>query len=409
MDSRTIFSLALGITAPWKLQGIRFEQSASSHRQLHIDIGFEQGSRFKDEHGKLCPVHDTVERSWKHLNFFEHECFLHCNVPRIKGSTGGTSNVQVPWARAGSGFTLLFEAFALALIEREMPVNRAAEMVGEYPQRIWTIFNHWVGQALEQDQLEPIEHLGIDETSSKKGHHYVTLGVDLQRGRLIHVAQGKDSKAVASIAKKIKDKGGDCQQVSQVSMDLSGAFMAGVSASFANAKITFDKFHIVKLLNEAMDTVRRQERREHAALKGHRYMFLRNPATLSQSATAKLQGLVELYPVLGKAYRLKTLFADLWTMPDRATAKAFIDDWLSQAQDCVIGPFIKFANTVKAHLSGLLQYFDSGLTNAVLEGINNKVQLAKRRARGYRNPTNFANMIYLLCGRLTMPYPRYFT
>lgn len=409
MDSRTIFSLALGITAPWTLKGIRFEQSPNLQQQLHIDIGFEAGSRWQDEQGKLCAVHDTVQRSWKHLNFFQHECFLHCNVPRIKGSAGGISNVSVPWAREGSGFTLLFEAFALALIEREMPVNRAAEMLCEYPQRIWTIFNHWVGKALEQDHLEPIKQLGIDETSSKKGHHYVTLGVDLQRGRVIHVAAGKDSKAVASIAKKIKDKGGDCAQVSQVSMDLSGAFMAGVSASFANARITFDKFHIVKLLNEAMDTVRRQERREHQELKGHRYMFLRNPATLSRSATAKLQDLVELYPVLGKAYRLKTLFADLWSMPDRAAAKAFIDDWLSQAQDCVIGPFIKFANTVKAHLSGILQYFDSGLTNAVLEGINNKVQLAKRRARGYRNPSNFANMIYFLCGRLTMPYPRYFT
>lgn len=409
MDSTTLFALALGITTPWTLKGIRFDQSAHSQRQLHIDIGFESGSRFKDEQGKLCAVHDTVQRSWKHLNFFQHECFLHCNVPRIKTSIGGISNVDVPWARAGSGFTLLFEAFALALIEREMPVNRAAEMLGEYPQRIWTIFNHWVGLALEQDLLEPIEHLGIDETSSKKGHHYVTLGVDLQRGRVIHVAQGKDSKAVASIAKKIKDKGGECQQVSQVSMDLSGAFMAGVSASFANAKITFDKFHIVKLLNEAMDTVRRQERREHEELKGHRYMFLRNPATLSQSAATRLQDLVELYPVLGKAYRLKTLFADLWSMPDRQAAKAFIDDWLSQAQDCVIGPFIRFANTVKVHLSGILQYFDSGLTNAVLEGINNKVQLAKRRARGYRNPTNFANMIYFLCGRLAMPYPRYFT
>jgi transposase len=408
MDSRTIFSLALGITSPWTLQGVRFEQTADSQRQLHIDIGFEAGSRFKDEQGKLCPVHDTVERSWKHLSFFQHECFLHCNVPRIKTSIAGVSTVQVPWARPGSGFTLLFEAFALALIEREMPVNRAAQMLGEYPQRIWTIFNHWVSKALEQDQLEPVEHLGIDETSTKKGHHYVTLGVDLQRGRVIHVAQGKDSKAVASIAKKIKDKGGDCQQVSQVSMDLSAAFMAGVSASFANAKITFDKFHIVKLLNDAMDTVRRQERREHQELKGHRYMFLRNPATLSQSATAKLQDLVQLYPVLGKAYRLKTLFADLWTMPDRATAQAFVEDWLAQAQECVIGPFIKFARTVKAHLSGILQYFDSGLTNAMLEGINNKVQLAKRRARGYRNPTNFANMIYFLCGRLTMPYPRYF-
>ena len=409
MDTRTIFSLALGTTAPWTVTGIRFEQGTGSQRQLHIDIGFEPGSRFKDEQDKSCPVHDTVKRSWRHLDFFQHECFLNCNVPRIKGSTGGISNVSVPWARSGSGFTLLFEAFALALIEGEMPVNRAAELMGEYPQRIWTIFHHWIEKALEQDQLGPIEHLGIDETSAKKGHQYVTLGVDLHNARVIHVAQGKDSKAVASIAKKMREKGADCAQVSEVSMDLSRPFMAGVSSSFVNAKITFDKFHIVKLLNEAMDTVRRQERHEHAALKGQRYLFLKNPASLSPSAKGRLEDMVELYPVLGKAYRLKTLFADLWTMPDRAAARAFIDDWLREVHECVIGPFMRFANTVKAHLSGILQYFDSGLTNAVLEGINNKVQLAKRRARGYRNPTNFANMIYFLCGKLTMPYPRYFT
>jgi len=203
MNSTSLFSMALGLQSPWQVNDISFAAEESSQKELHLHIGFARGSRFPDETGVACPVHDTVEREWQYLNFFEHHCFLHGGVPRIKTSDGKVVTVDVPWARPGSGFTLLFEAFALALIEREMPVNRVAEVLGVNPQRVWTVFNHWIAKARKADDVSSITQLGVDETSSRKGHKYVTLGVDLETSRVIHACEGKGKATLKSIQQRL--------------------------------------------------------------------------------------------------------------------------------------------------------------------------------------------------------------
>lgn len=409
MNSNALFGMALGLQAPWQITDVSFKAADPARRELHLQIGFVGGSKFKDEAGVDCSVHDTVERQWQHLNFFEHHCFLRCKVPRITTSEGKVRTVDVPWARAQSGFTLLFEAFALALIEREMPVARVAQILGVHPQRVWGVFNHWVGKARASDDPSSITRLGVDETSSKKGHSYVTIGVDLDASRVIHAAQGKGKQCMQSIAEHLASKGVTKDQVKELSMDLSPAFIAGASESFPQAQITFDRFHVVKLLNEAMNKVRIDERKEHAALKNHKYTFLKNKESLSDKKRLALDEMIALYPTLGAAYRLKELFNDLWTMPNKPSANAFLNDWCSQVERAKIPAFQKFANTLRAHWSGIIHFVESNITNAILESINSKIQLAKRRARGFRNINNYINMIYFLCGKLTFSYPRYFT
>lgn len=409
MNSTTLFGMALGLQAPWQVNDVSFGALESSRKELHLHIGFERGSRFPDEMGEACPVHDTVDREWQHLNFFEHHCFLHCSVPRIKTSDGKVTTVIVPWARPESGFTLLFEAFAMALIEREMPVNRVAEILGVNPQRVWALFNHWIAKARNADDVSTISQLGVDETSSRKGHKYVTLGVDIETSRVIHACEGKGKDTLKNIQQHLESKGVAREQITQLSMDLSPAFIAGGAESFPAAKITFDRFHVVKLLNEAMDKVRRVERIEHDELKGHKYLFLKSKQNLSERQQASLADMIELFPNLGKAYRLKVLFNDLWEMRSKETASAFLTDWCNEVDEAKIPAFMAFAKTVKSHWSGIVHFVESRITNGVLEGINSKVQLAKRRARGYRNTGNFINMIYFLCGKLKFDYPLYFT
>lgn len=212
-----------------------------------------------------------------------------------------------------------------------------------------------------------------------------------------------------SIARHLIKKGVTPEQIEQLSMDLSPAFIAGAAESFPKASITFDRFHVVKLLNEAMNKVRIDERKEHAALKNHKYTFLKNKEALSDKKRQALEEMITLYPTLGVAYRLKELFNDLWTMPDKSAANAFLNDWCAQVEKAKISAFQKFANTLRAHWSGIIHFVESNITNAILESINSKIQLAKRRARGFRNVKNYINMIYFLCGRLTFSYPRYFT
>jgi transposase len=410
MNSEFLFSQALGLQSPWKVEEINFSnENILEQNELHLQIGFESGARFADESGILCPVHDTVDREWQHLSFFEHSCYLHCAVPRITTTDGKVRTVEVPWARPGSGFTLLFEAMALALIEREMPVNRVAEMLKVNPQRIWTIFNHWIGKAKIADDVSSITQLGIDETSSKKGHKYVTLGVDLKESRVIFVTEGKGKATLHNLQEHLENKGVEKEQIEQISMDLSPSFIAGAAEAFPSAEITFDRFHVVKLLNEAMNQVRISERKEHDALKGHKYTFLRNRENLTNKQEVSLAEMIDLYPTLGQAYRLKELFNDLWSMPDKVSAEAFLKQWCAEVESSKIPAFMKFVKTVRSHWIGIIHFVETKITNGILEGINSKVQLAKRRARGYRNIDNFINMIYFLCGKLKFDYPLYFT
>ena len=404
MNSIEIFQLALQLQEPWHVSNISFVEQGNK-QELHIDIAHTKGFIFEEG----STTHDTHARTWRHLNFFEHECYLHCKVPRIKTSEGKVKTVQVPWARKGSGFTLLFEAFSMALIEREMPVNKAADLVGEYAQRIWTIFTYWVGIAYQEDDQNEVTQLGIDETSVRKGHDYITVAADIDARRVIHVTPGKDRQTIRRIRAHLQQKGVDPQQITDACIDMSTGFIAGMLEYFPDTAVTFDKFHVVKLLNEAMDDVRRREAREHALLKGHKYTFLKANRNLSAWQKQERDELIELLPTIGKAYQLKTLFQDFWEFDNREDGEAFLAYWCDLAEESGIFAFQKFIATIKAHWTGIVNYLDSQIANGIMEGINNKIQLAKRRARGYRNITNIINMIYFIAGKLKFNYPLYST
>jgi transposase len=408
MNSAHLFKLALGIESPWEVTDTKLEDLKSG-KELHINIDFKRGSRFPDETGELCEVHDTVQKTWRHLNFFEHACYLHCRVPRITTKDGKVKLVEVPWSRSGSGFTLLFEAYVMVLIESEMPINKIGQLIDENAHRLWTIFNYWIKRAYDADEPRAPKKLGLDETSKKKGHDYVTLAVDLDERRVLHVTEGKDKSAVKAVKSYLESKGIDVDKVSDASMDMSPSFISGVTEYFPNANIHFDRFHVVKLLNEAMDKVRQAERKEHDELKGHKYTFLKNRDNLSDNKQKALSKLITLYPTLGEAYRLKELFNDLWEMDDEEEATYFLVDWCKEVEKSDISPFKQFVKTVKAHWTGIVNFCETEINNGILEGINSKVQLAKRRARGYRCTENFINMIYFLCGKLKFDYPLYST
>lgn len=403
-NSTELFKLALGVSAPWKITEIEFKE-ANRTKELHVSIDFERGAKFPSATGELCNVYDTTQKTWRHLNFFEHSAYLHCRVPRIKTGAGNVELVQVPWARQNSGFTLLFEAYVMQLIENEMPINKVGKLVNENPHRIWTIFNHWIERAYSADMPKTPEKLGLDETSKRRGHNYVTVAANLDERRVIHVVEGKDKSAVKQIGEYLASKNIGAQEVKHASIDMSPSFISGIKEYFPEAEIHFDRFHVKKLLNEAMDEVRKLERKQHKELKGHKYLFLKNKENLTTAKQEKLSELITLYPVLGKAYRLKELFDDVWGMKSKDEASAFLSSWCNDVEQEGIEPFKRFVKTIKAHWSGIINFCETAINNGILEGINSKIQLAKRRARGYRQTENFINMIYFLCGKLKFDYP----
>ena len=400
MNSKQLFEIALGDVQPWFIEKIEFIEGEDKVRELHLHLDFPKGSTFKDEDGSDCKAYDTKLHTWRHLNFFEHRCYLHAFVPRIATSKGGIKTVLVPWARRNTGFTLLFEAYAMSLIELEMPVSNVARLVGENDQRIWNIFHYWVGKARASTAYEGITKVGLDETSAKKGHKYVTIGVDLDQRRVFEVVAGKDSKAVGQLGDFLEQNGSPRAGVEHLSIDMSPAFIAGCMGTFENGKITFDRFHVTKVAGGAMDKLRKLERAECELLKGHKYTLLKNPMHLSGKKMDQLFDLLELYPRIGEGYRLKLLLREFWEFDDPKLAEEFLKDWCKQCDESGIFPFQDAARTIRAHWSGILNYTLSRISNGILEGINSKVQLARKRARGFRNTQNFISMILFLCGKL---------
>ena len=173
MNSNELFGLALGLESPWQIREISFVDVSEKVRELHIYLDFSRGSKFLSRTGEYTTAYDTEEKSWQHLNFFQHRCYLHAHV-RLQDAEGKIYQIDVPWSRPGSGFTLLFEAYAMLLIESEMPVSKVSEILDVTSPRIWRVFDYWIEKAFSADDLSDVTQLGIDETSRKKGHHYIT-------------------------------------------------------------------------------------------------------------------------------------------------------------------------------------------------------------------------------------------
>lgn len=404
VDELQLFQRALGLVPPWLVIRSKLDPADS---KLDLWVDFAPGSRFpcsKCSSGS-CPAYDTKETTWRHLDFFQYRTFLHVRHPRVECPTCGVHRVEVPWSRPDSRFTFLFEAMVMAMAPH-MPVAAIARHVRENDTRVWRILHHHVEDARARANHSKVTQVGLDETSKGKGHDYVTIFVDLNpvKRRVLYVTPGRDASTVARFRENFQQHGGDPDAVEDVCMDMSVAFESGVKISFPEAVITFDKYHIVKLLNEAVDEVRRQEQRGQPGLKKTRFLWLKKGDNLSSSAKERVMGLSKQFPRTGLAYRLKESFLELWDQPVER-AEAYLRGWQSWAVRSRLPPFREFCEMVKDHWKGIVRWFESRIANGVLEGINSLVQAAKAKARGYRSDRNLITMVYLLAGKLEYHLP----
>lgn len=404
MRDTELFQMALGLTPPWQVESSEFDPE---RKRLDIMIDFPRGGMFTcPECGKKeLKAYDTELKYWRHLNFFQHEAYLTARVPRVKCNQCGIRLVNVPWARSGSGFTLLFEAMVMTLA-KAMPVKTIASFVNEHDTRLWRTIHHYVDKGHSEADYSDVKEVGFDETSSKRGHDYVSLFVDLEGPRILFATEGKDSSTVARFKQDLVDHGGSEENIKQMCCDMSPAFIKGAREQFPEAELTFDKFHIMKIINDAVDQVRRQEQKERPELTRSRYVWLKNPGNLTQAQANTLEDLTvkKLNLKTSRAYHLRLNFQELFNQPAYA-AEAFLKKWFFWATHSRLQPMIDAAYTVKRHWDGVLQWFKSQINNGILEGINSLIQAAKARARGYRTTKNLIAMIYLIGGKLNLGLP----
>jgi len=399
MNSEKLFELALGIQSPWYISNITFLEK---DKRLDVYVDFNKGSSFshKDAQGEF-KVYDTVEKQWRHLNFFQHECYLHARVPRIKIDDNKIRQIETPWEGESNGFTLLFEALILQLLSY-MPVHAVSKIIGVSDYKLWSMLEKYIFEARKLDDYSDVTVIGMDETSAKKRHEYITLFVDLNKRRTIFIADGKDKSTVKAFSEDFEVHKGVCQSITDVSCDMSNAFISGISENLPNAQITFDKFHIMKIINEALDNVRREESWNNPILRKSRYVFLKNRENLTVEEKNKYEEicLSKLNLKTTRAHRIREAFQDIYKADNLECFELMLKKWYNWAIRCKIKPMVKAAKTIKSHWDGIVRWKQSQINNGILEGLNSVIQAAKSKARGYSTLKNFKIIAYLITGKL---------
>ena len=398
----TLFTMALGLQAPWQVKDLQFNKE---EQRLDILLDFTRGASFPCPIcDKPCKTHDTEERTWRHMDFFQHSAYLTARVPRCECDQHGVKQVNVPWARPGSGFTLMFEALAMMLFPT-MPMNAVARLLREHDTRLWRIAHHYTDDSRAKVDMSKVKEIGLDETAAKRGQDYITLMVDMVERKLLFAVEGKGHETLKAFKADLEAHGGDASKIKEASLDMSQAFTKGLREFFPNAYLTFDRFHVMKILGEAVDEVRRKEIKERPELKKTRYLWLKNPSNLTAKQEQELAALEAANLLTAEAYRLKLTFQDLYYQCDHTDASQFLDEWVTMTEASGLEPMVKAAATIKKHKEGVLRWFKSGLTNGILEGINSLIQAAKAKARGYRTSRNLITMAYLIAAKLKFDLP----
>ena len=445
-----MFGAALGLVPPWRVTSVEFDELGG---RLEIWLDFPRGSRFACPHEGCrevsCPVHDTVEKTWRHLDFFEHQAYLIARVPRVDCPEHGVHLVAVPWSRPGSGFTLLME-MAMLTFAKQMPIAPLAAMAREHDTRVWRVIEHHVNVARAGLDFSGVTQVGCDETSARRGQDYVSLFMDLAEHRVMFATPGRDADTVRAFAEDLAAHGGAPKtQVEQVCCDMSPAFIKGIGLHLCEQpeespeetgvadvqptgaamaaqldlggdscdevqaipvelhrpQIVFDRYHVIAKANEAVDEVRRIESKVRPELKRSRYVWLKNESNLTAKQREKLTWLTRPSMQLKttRAARWRDDFNGLYEQPTRDEAERYLRRWCYGAKRSRLGPIKEFVRMVEAHWEGIIAWQDSRLSNGLLEGTNSIVQAAKRRARGYRSKAKMITIIYLIAGKLPLP------
>jgi transposase len=371
-------------------------------KTLTVLIDFKSGSRFAvSGHEGVHPVHDTVTKSYRHLNFFQHECHLQVRTPRVKLPNGSVRLVEPDFAGRLNGFTLLFEAFIL-MLARQMPFAAVARIVGESPHRVLAVCQKYVEVACGLADYSDVTALAIDETSRARGHSYVTLAADADARRVLFVTEGRDAKTIEQLAEYLGDHGCSPESITSASIDMSPAFIAGVTQHLPNARVTFDKFHVIGHASMAVDKMRRIKQRTDKSLKGMRWTLLKDTAKLKPEAAADLDTLIAKMAVkrTARAWVYKEQLREILGRKQINVVRAMLQHWCTCVMRSKVDPMKDVAKMIRSHLEGIVAWAQTRQTNGFLEAINGLFQTAKRRARGFTRIDTIKTVIFLIAGRL---------
>lgn len=411
-----MFQELLGLGLNWEVKESRFERETGTvFLEIRETPKLWELTRCPKDGGLAFCYDHTELLTWRHLNVFQHRCEIICRLPRGKcRPCGHVFRVRPPWEGLSSHFTKEFEAFALLLM-REMPVSKVAEIMGETDTRLWRMLFRQVDAAYAEADFSNVCCVGVDEMNVRKGHEYVSVFADLIAKRVVFATEGKDKETFVKFVEALEKHNGHRHAITQVSMDMSAAYQAGVEATCRNAQAVFDKFHVIKNANEAVDKVRKAEIRRGGegvweALRGSMWLWRKNPENLTDKERDRLGKIKDKNLCTAKAYQMRMVLQDIYRSAEAGTARHRFKVWCRWVRwvarfykSSLFLSMVKLAGMIESHLVGILAHWKWGVTNAFMEGLNSVFSATKRKARGYRSTVYLTTMLYFVAGKLRLP------
>jgi len=397
------YRLLLGLDASWEVSEVSLSLEG---KRVEIALQYAGGRVVCPDCGGSCTIADHgPEREWRHLDTMQFETILRARVPRSKCAACGVKTTAVPWAEKHSRFTLMFEAFAIEVLQACGQVKSAASLLRLDWDSVQRIMHRAVDRGLERREVDEVTQVGLDEKSFRKGHNYVSVLTDLQGQRVLEVSEGRDEAAADRLWSSLP--GPQRQQIQAAAIDMWPAFANSVTKHAPQAAIVHDRFHISKHLNEAVDRVRRQEHAElrrdgDERLTGSKQLWLYNPENLSDDQWLEFEPLKAQELKTSRAWAIKEQFRWFWEYRYAGNARKFFKQWYGWAARCQLKPIIKVAKMLKRHVGNILTYFQHRITNAMSEGFNSRIQTIKNNARGLRGFQNYRIRILFFCGKLQL-------
>jgi transposase len=393
----------LGLDASWEASEVDLDLSGM---RVEIRLAHRGGPVVCPECGTACSIADHApERSWRHLDTMQFETVLRAATPRANCSQCGVKTIAVPWAGKHSRFTLLFEAFAVRVLQAASNVKRAADLLGLDWNGVQRIMEHAVQRGLARRSTDEVRQVGVDEKSFGRGHDYVSVLTDLSGARVLEVSPGRDQAGADALWRALPEA--QAAQIEAAAVDMWPAYATAVATHAPQAEIVHDRFHVSKHLNEAVDQVRRQEhkilkKQGDERLTGSKQWWLYNPENLHDDQWLKFEPLKDQELKTSRAWAIKEQFRWFWEYRYAGNAKKFFARWYGWAARSRLPAIVKVAKTLRRHLPNLLTYFRHRITNAMSEGFNSKIQALKSAARGFRAFDNFRTRILFHCGKLDL-------
>jgi len=345
-----------------------------------------------------CPACDSaqiirrgvVERRFKTLPIGNKPVTVVLGIQRVEClSCWKLRQVKVNFADPRRSYTKVFERYALELL-RHMTIKDVAEHLGVGWDLVKDVQKRNLQRRFSRPKLKSLRWIAIDEIYIGTRQRYLTVVLDLKRGRVVFVGDGKGADALVPFWKRLNRSNA---KIEAVAIDMSRAYISAVSNNLKEATIVFDHFHIIKLFNEKLTELRRDLHREATnelgknTLKGTRWLLLKNPENLNthNNERQRLEEALQINKPLACAYYMKEELRCLWNQTDKATAERYLQDWIARAQHSGVQMLIKFAKTLRIHSAGILAYYDYPISTGPLEGTNNKIKTMKRQAYGFRD------------------------